>query len=120
MPPIRVMIVADLKIFCQMLKDDLEKFLPEGSKITVAHDAIAAWTQLISVRPSVILLDEDMPHMDGASFLRWLQNADISIPTALISSNPAEREQALSVGASLFLLKPSGSFVGEVPNFFCV
>ena len=78
MPPIRVMIVDDSKIFCQMLKDDLEKFLPKGSEITIAHDAIAAWAQLISVRPRVILLDEGMPRMDGAHFLRWLQSADIS------------------------------------------
>ena len=120
MPPIRVMIVDDSKIFCQMLKDDLEKFLPKGSEITIAHDAIAAWAQLISVRPRVILLDEGMPRMDGARFLRWLQSADITIPTALISGNPAYREQALSAGASLFLLKPSGSFVGEAADFFGV
>lgn len=118
MAPVRLMIVDDSKIFCQMLKDDLEKFLPEGSEITIAHDAIAAWAQLMSFRPSVILLDEEMPRMDGASFLRWLKNADISIPTALISGNPAYRSQALAAGASLFLLKPFGSFVGEAPEFF--
>ncbi|MGP1585077.1 MAG: chemotaxis protein CheB [Schwartzia sp. (in: firmicutes)] len=118
MAPVRLMIVDDSKIFCQMLKDDLEKFLPEGSEIIVAHDAIAAWAQLISFRPSIILLDEEMPRMDGASFLRWLKNADISVPTALISGNPAYREKACTVGAALFLLKPSGSFVGEAPSFF--
>ena len=118
MLPVRLMIVDDSKIFCQMIKDDLEKFLPEGSEITIAHDTIAAWAQLVSSRPSVILLDEEMPRMDGARFLRWLKNADIAIPTALISGNPAYRERALAAGASLFLLKPSGSFVGEAPDFF--
>lgn len=118
MTPIRVMIVDDSKIFCQMLKDDLEEFLPEGSAITTANDAIAAWAQLMSLRPSIILLDEEMPHMNGTSFLRWLKKADIAIPTALISGNPAYRKQALAAGASLFLSKPFGSFLGEAPDFF--
>ena len=55
MDPIRVLIVDDSKIFCQMLKDDFEKGLPAGSEILIARDAIAAWAQLLSDRPQVIL-----------------------------------------------------------------
>lgn len=118
MDPIRVLIVDDSKIFCQMLKDDLEKGLPAGSEILTARDAIAAWAQLLSDRPQVILLDEEMPRLGGTSFLEWLKDGDIAIPTMLMSGNPAYKEKALAAGAALFLLKPSGSFVGESPDFF--
>lgn len=118
MTPIRVLIVDDSKVFCKMIHDELEKFLPAGSEILTTRDAFAAWSQILTAKPDVILLDEEMPRMNGINFLRWMKNGQVSIPTALMSGNPAYEKEALEAGAAIFLSKPSGSFIGEAPQFF--
>lgn len=117
MKPIRVLIVDDSKVFCRMLHDELKAFLPEGSEILMARDAFAAWASILSANPDVILLDQEMPRMDGICFLRWMKNGQVVIPTALMSGNPSYEKEALAAGAALFLMKPSGSFLGEAPLF---
>jgi two-component system chemotaxis response regulator CheB len=65
------------------------------------------------VKPDVIVLDLEMPEMNGIEFLRERKRLDIKIPVVILSSiarRGAEvTMEALSLGASDFIQKPSGS-----------
>jgi len=65
------------------------------------------------VKPDVIVLDIEMPEMNGIEFLRERKRLGITIPVVILSSiarRGAEvTMEALSLGASDFIQKPSGS-----------
>ena len=51
-------------------------------------------------RPSLIILDINMPGMDGFSFCRWLRDADPLIPVIFLSARAEEYDKivALEIG----------------------
>jgi two-component system chemotaxis response regulator CheB len=65
------------------------------------------------VNPDVIVLDLEMPEMNGVEFLKERKKQGISIPVIILSSiarRGAEiTMEALALGASDFIMKPSGS-----------
>jgi two-component system chemotaxis response regulator CheB len=65
------------------------------------------------INPDVIVLDLEMPEMNGIDFLKERKNRGIFIPVIILSSiarRGAEiTMEALTLGASDFIMKPSGS-----------
>ena len=82
----------------------------EGFKVMMAKDGLDA-LQLLSERtPDVILLDIEMPRMDGFEFAKTIK-ADSHfehIPIVMITSRTAEkhRNRAAELGVEVFLGKP--------------
>ena len=77
-----------------------------------------ALRKLDSAKPEVIVLDLEMPEMNGIEFLQERRKRKIDIPVIVLSSI-AERGakvtmDALSLGASDFILKPSGSVSTDI------
>ena len=74
----------------------------------LADDGDVAIKQIIELRPDVVLLDLQMPRMDGFGVLRWaMQNHPLPI---IVCSSFSDRERvfkALELGAVDFLLKPT-------------
>jgi len=72
-----------------------------------------ALDKLPRVNPDVIVLDLEMPEMNGIEFLKERRKRGIKIPVVILSSiarRGAEiTMEALSLGASDFIQKPSGS-----------
>ncbi len=71
-----------------------------------------ALQKLSEVKPDVILLDIEMPEMDGLEFLRHARlrtRAKIIILSSLVGSDHRRVGQALGLGADAFVSKPSGS-----------
>jgi two-component system chemotaxis response regulator CheB len=69
--------------------------------------------KLPRLKPDVIILDLEMPEMDGIEFLKERKRLGIEIPVIILSSIARRGAQitmeALSLGASDFITKPSGS-----------
>jgi two-component system chemotaxis response regulator CheB len=65
------------------------------------------------VSPDIIVLDLEMPEMNGSEFLKERKKQGITIPVVILSSIAARGAEitmeALSLGASDFIQKPSGS-----------
>ena len=65
----------------------------------------------------LILLDINMPRMDGLSFLKYLNEKEIHIPVLVVSSlaskSTEETIQALELGAYDFAKKPSRTLGNE-------
>ncbi len=77
--------------------------------VAVAADPLIARTRIARVRPDVILLDVEMPRMDGLTFLRTLMREDpipVVICSALAGRGTEVAVRALDEGAVDIVLKP--------------
>ena len=82
----------------------------EGYEVATAKDGVDALQQLQDIRPHCILLDVEMPRMDGFEFARNVR-ADAqtrSIPIIMITSRTADkhRNHALDLGVNEYMGKP--------------
>jgi two-component system chemotaxis response regulator CheB len=68
--PLKVLVVDDSAIVRQVLSAVLTE--KNGFQVTVAADPLIAMDKMKKSRPDVILLDLEMPRMDGMTFLRKL------------------------------------------------
>jgi two-component system, chemotaxis family, protein-glutamate methylesterase/glutaminase len=107
--PVRVLIVDDSAMIRKVLTIGLSAD-PGLRVIGAASDAVQALEMVRTLRPDVITLDIEMPHMDGVTFLQRLMPVD-PIPTVVISSITVEGAtvtlRALEAGAVDIIAKPS-------------
>jgi len=82
----------------------------EGYSVLLARDGVDALRQLQDVVPDVMLVDIEMPRMDGFDLTRNIRaSASLhNVPIIMITSRTADkhRNQALSLGVDVFLGKP--------------
>ncbi|HET7400954.1 MAG TPA: Hpt domain-containing protein, partial [Usitatibacter sp.] len=82
----------------------------EGFEVATAKDGVDALQQLQDIRPDCILLDVEMPRMDGFEFARNVRadEGTKSIPIIMITSRTADkhRNRALEIGVNEYMGKP--------------
>ena len=82
----------------------------EGYQVVLAKDGVDALEQLQDFPPDVMLVDIEMPRMDGFDLTRNMRNDDRykHIPIIMITSRTAEkhREHAAQLGVDAYLGKP--------------
>jgi two-component system chemotaxis response regulator CheB len=83
-----------------------------------AMNGVFALQKIPRVNPDVIVLDLEMPEMNGIEFLKERKKQGIKIPVIILSSiarRGAEiTMEALALGASDFIQKPSGSISEDI------
>jgi len=117
MAPIRVLIVDD----SSLVRTSLQRGLSEYGDIEVvgaAPDPFYARDMIAKLAPQVIVLDIEMPRMDGLTFLRRIMKFQ-PIPTIIVSSlTPKGTKTALAcleAGAVEVLSKPGAAYsVGDL------
>jgi len=82
----------------------------EGFEVATAKDGIDGLQQLQDIEPDIILLDIEMPRMDGFEFARNVR-ADAKtkhIPIVMITSRTADkhRNHAIDIGVNEYMGKP--------------
>ncbi|UCH47733.1 MAG: Hpt domain-containing protein [Betaproteobacteria bacterium] len=81
-----------------------------GYRVLEARDGVEALESLENDRPQIVLLDAEMPRMDGFEVLRRMRSDPNwrELPVMMITSRTAEkhRNHAMQLGASAFLGKP--------------
>ncbi len=119
--PARVFLVDDSAVVRQVLTSLLER-VPEVEVIGSAQDPIFAEQKMAQNWPDVIILDIEMPRMDGISFLKKIM-AERPTPVVICSSlteRGAETTmQALAAGAVTIITKPKlgvGDFLRQAQN----
>jgi len=82
----------------------------EGYRVTTARDGVEALELLEEEMPSVMLLDIEMPRMDGFEVVRHVRSnaATRSLPIIMITSRTADkhRSHALETGVDGYMGKP--------------
>ncbi|MDR2184181.1 MAG: chemotaxis response regulator protein-glutamate methylesterase [Treponema sp.] len=114
---ISVLIVDD----SALMRNLIAKMIESTPGLMVAEKAmngIFALQKIPRVNPDVIVLDLEMPEMNGIEFLKERKKQGIKIPVVILSSiarRGAEiTMEALSLGASDFIQKPSGSVSEDI------
>jgi chemosensory pili system protein ChpA (sensor histidine kinase/response regulator) len=82
----------------------------EGYQVLLAKDGVEALEQLLDIVPDVMLVDIEMPRMDGFDLTRNVR-ADArlkTIPIIMITSRTADkhRNYAFEIGVNQYLGKP--------------
>ncbi len=105
---VRVLIVDDSAVVREVMTRALSQD-PQIEVIGAAADPIFARQRMERDWPDVILLDVEMPRMDGISFLRQLmaeRPTPVVICSTLTEKGAATTMAALSAGAVSFVTKP--------------
>ncbi|HNC73655.1 MAG TPA: chemotaxis response regulator protein-glutamate methylesterase [Elusimicrobiota bacterium] len=91
--PLHVLVVDDSAVVREVLTDLLSQ--DPGLTVATAGDPMIAMTKMRIQRPQVIVLDLELPRMDGLTFLRKIMTED-PIPVVVCSSQtPAGSDEAL-------------------------
>ena len=104
---IRVLVVDDSVTVRKVTTRLLER---QGMQVTVAKDGVEAMAILNEKRPDVMLLDIEMPRMDGFEVARQVRHDERlhSLPIIMISSRTGEKhkEHVFQLGVNKFMGKP--------------
>jgi two-component system, chemotaxis family, response regulator Rcp1 len=100
---------ADVYLIEEALREHQVPF-----EITVAEDGEAAIAMIMTgkVKPDLILLDLNMPRRSGGEVLTMLREQPhcSALPVIVLTSSdsPSDREEALRLGATSYIRKPTG------------
>jgi len=89
----------------------MERFLGRnGMRVVTAKDGIDAISVLQDAKPDIILLDIEMPNMDGYEFATYVRNDErvSDVPIIMITSRVGDkhRARAIEIGVNDYLGKP--------------
>jgi two-component system chemotaxis response regulator CheB len=110
--PIRVMLCDDSSVIRRLVKGALTTD-PQMHVVYEAVDGKDAVDNLGSVRPDVVILDVEMPVMDGIDAARTIRRRCRTLPIIMFSSLTSQGAEAtmdaLAAGANDFAIKPAGT-----------
>lgn len=117
MAPIRVLIVDDAVVVRRVLTQLLEAD-PEIVVVGTAANGVQGLTKVQQLQPDLVVLDVEMPEMDGLATLEVLSTSHPRLPVLMFSSR-TERGAAITLealmrGAVDYITKPT--LVGADPH----
>lgn len=105
--PIKVLIVDDEAGVRELLKDALKL---AGFETHTASDGMSALTTLRTYTPDIMIIDINMPLMDGFELVERLRETGNEVPVLMLSAR-ADRvdvTRGLTLGADDYVVKPFG------------
>jgi DNA-binding NtrC family response regulator len=101
---VSVLIVDDDKDLCRLLKASL----PSKISVHIEHTLSEAETYLAHHRPSLLLLDNNLPDGMGLSFIKEVVKLDDNIKIVMMTADTISgiEDQAIQLGACYFIPKP--------------
>jgi len=98
-----VLIVEDDEATVAALRETLEV---AGHTVVIARDGVAALAALEAHELDLILLDLNVPVIDGWGFARGMRHRGRDVPIVVLSAAPDAGQIASEIGARGFLPKP--------------
>jgi two-component system OmpR family response regulator len=102
-----IMIIDDEAGVRDLLSDALKL---SGFETTTAADAMIAQTALRTVKPDLLIVDINMPLMDGFEFIERIREKGDNTPALMLSArgDRADITRGLTLGADDYVTKPFG------------
>jgi hydrogenase maturation protease len=102
-----ILVVDDIELNRDLMS---ELFATAGLKVRLASNGVEALARVRERRPDVILMDCQMPVMDGFTATRALrampEYADLPIVALTAGAQEHDREQSMAAGMSAYVTKP--------------
>jgi len=122
MPAPRILIVDDAALVRRYYREGLRR---AGYEVDEALNGLEALERLLTAPADLLIVDINMPKMDGLSFLRALrrQALPLAATPALVTSTerqPGDLDAARAAGANFYLVKPvSQDSLTRMVNLLC-
>lgn len=103
-----ILVVDDANLVRRFYREALER---AGFEVTEALNGVEALEKVLVGTFDMVVVDVNMPQMDGLAFLRTLRKQALplsSVPALVISTEagPQDIAAARSAGANFYLVKP--------------
>jgi CheY-like chemotaxis protein len=103
----RVLIVDDSLVSRELIRDILE---PNGHEVIEAEDGVVALRKIEEERPDVVLLDIEIPGLDGYQVIQRLRRdsrfANLRVAAFTAYAMKDTRENAIAAGFDDYITKP--------------
>jgi len=104
----RVLVIDDANLVRRYYRDALER---AGFEVEEALNGLEALEKLQDAVTDLLIVDVNMPQMDGFTFLKALRRQDLpvaAIPALVISTEAGaqDRDAARMAGGNFYLVKP--------------
>ncbi len=106
----KILLVDDSKTMRNIQKKVLE---PLGAEFVEAADGNEALTRLTGVTYDLILIDWNMPNMDGFTLVGKIREADKKTPLIMVTTEAEKQRiiEAIKAGVNNYVIKP---FTGDI------
>jgi two-component system, OmpR family, response regulator len=104
--PARLLVVDDEESLADLLVEALSF---QGYDVTAARTGLEALDAVEAARPDLIVLDVNMPGLDGFEVVRRLRSGEEALPVIMLttSDDPKDIGASYSCGVNGYVLKPS-------------
>lgn len=101
----RILVIDDDQATCRLLG---AIFRAEGFDVLTAHDGPSGIATTLTANPDVVLLDLEMPVMDGMAVLERLKKEAPAVPVVMLTGSMDVKNavRAIQLGAFNYLTKP--------------
>ena len=101
----RILVVEDERQLCDDIAEDLEL---ERYTVERCYDGLTAWEHILVEPCDLVILDLNLPGMDGLDILRAIRQEKPELRVLILSARSAlsERVAGLDLGADDYLTKP--------------
>ncbi len=102
----KVLLVDDSRTIRNLQRNILAKL--GHTDVVEAADGVEALAQIAAGRPDLVLIDWNMPNMDGITLVRKIRETDTQLPL-LMCTTEAEKGrvlEAIKAGVNNYVVKP--------------
>lgn len=102
----RVLLIDDSKTMRGVQRSVVEMFKPTG--IEEATDGQDGLSKAVAFQPDLILVDSNMPRMDGLTFVKAFRQTDKQTPIIMVAAESEKSRvvEAIKAGVNNYVVKP--------------